>query len=413
MAKTKEQKRIERARVKELKRFEANSKKVTEKHRLESKKAESKATLDANMAAVEKTLDMFNTAYENEEKKKKKKPIVFILSAALVVSTAVAGVGIHFANRNNPNDVPLPPGHSDDLDSTATPTDTTTPTPTVTVKPSDNAGDDEINSTPEPDESEKVEDVYIPDAIVTPRPVQTSRPSESINSEHIHSFGEWGYFDEENEARVCSTCSDLEFRGHNIEMFTTYEKLQKDDIHKVVVNNACVQCGYKYSLIKEERCDWKLERYDKKQEYLKCIKCGDTKTQDHNFNVYEENGKIISECNNVGCGYEKVESYETNPPVYVTDAPDPIESENPAPSESIPPTSAPSDDPDRGEIDDGNGNQGIGNGNVKPFDDESEATVDSESKEVTLSSKIDMFKRVKSLLLSAKRTENPAKIMKL
>ncbi len=104
MAKTKEQKRIEREQKKEQKKVLNNSKRVAEMHRLEEKKAANAPTLDDNMAAVEKTLNMFNEAYEKEEKKKKKKPIVFILSAALIVSSAVAGVGLHLANRNNSND---------------------------------------------------------------------------------------------------------------------------------------------------------------------------------------------------------------------------------------------------------------------------------------------------------------------
>ena len=418
MTKNKEQKRIERARVKERKRFKTNFKKVTEKHRLESKKAEAKATLDANMAAVEKTLDMFNTAYENEEKKKKKKPIVFILSAALVVSTAVAGVGLHFANRNNPNDVPLPPGHSDDLDATATPTDTTTPTPIVSVKPSDNAGDDKIDSTPVPDESEKVEDIYIPGVVVTPRPEQSSEPSQSsdpsqsINSDHIHTYGDWGYHDDKMEARMCTICGALEYRSHVIEEFITYDQSQKKDIHKIYTNYECINCGYKYTLSKEGYCEWRLERYDENLEYLKCRKCNDIKEQNHEFNVFEENGNLVYDCTHVECDYVKIESkgpdisFPVNPspspsdsvnpsqpvdpspspsesvnpsqPVDPSPSPSPSESVNPSqpvdpspsPSDSVAPSQPvdplPSEDPDRGEIDDGSGNPGIGNGGTKP-----------------------------------------------
>jgi len=402
MAKTKEQKQIEREQKKAKKKALNNSKRVAEMHRLEEKKAANAPTLDDNMAAVEKTLNMFNEAYEKEEKKKKKKPIVFILSAALVVSSAVAGVDIHFANRNNPNDVPLPPGHSDDLDTTATPTDTTTPTPTVSVKPSDNAGDDEIDSTPVPDESEKVEDIYIPGVVVTPRPEQSAEPSQSadpsqsINSDHIHTYGDWGYHDDKMEARMCTICGALEYRSHDIEEFVTYDQSQKKDIHKIYTNYECINCGYKYTLSKEGYCEWRLERYDENLEYLKCRKCNDTKEQNHEFNVYVENGNLVYDCTHVECDYVKIESkgpdvsFPVNPspspsdsvnpsqPVDPLPSPSPSESVNPSqpvdpspsPSDPVDPSQPvdplPSEDPDRGEIDDGSGNPGIGNGGTKP-----------------------------------------------
>ena len=368
MAKTKEQKQIEREQKKAKKKALNNSKRVAEMHRLEEKKAANAPTLDDNMAAVEKTLNMFNEAYEKEEKKKKKKPIVFILSAALVVSSAVAGVDIHFANRNNPNDVPLPPGHSDDLDTTATPTDTTTPTPTVSVKPSDNAGDDEIDSTPVPDESEKVEDIYIPGVVVTPRPEQSAEPSQSadpsqsINSDHIHTYGDWGYHDDKMEARMCTICGALEYRSHDIEEFVTYDQSQKKDIHKIYTNYECINCGYKYTLSKEGYCEWRLERYDENLEYLKCRKCNDTKEQNHEFNVYVENGNLVYDCTHVECDYVKIES--KGPDVSFPVNPSPSPSDPVDPSQPVDPL--PSEDPDRGEIDDGSGNPGIGNGGTKP-----------------------------------------------
>ena len=271
--------------------------------------------------------------------KEKKKKILNVrkslIAGALVLTTALAGLGIHgFVNKQ-----------------TEDPTQSSEPSSSQTIIDNNHSHKPELPGeiVIDPEVTDPV--IEVPEVIEpiikepgeTEKPIstpgigennnngtQTSNPGTVITDptkptetdpiitipEHTHTLGEWVAINDIIEGSYCPDDGVLvKVRMHNYTITGKEVITNNNGTHNIYITGECTNCGHsKTRIIENQDCNYENLTWDSVFEYETCEDCNYINTVGkHAFGEGKiEGNQILYSCENNGCGYTYTKPYNPN-----------------------------------------------------------------------------------------------------